>query len=219
MDDLWIAVIPVKPPGTAKQRLRPVLSDRARIELVVAMALDTIAATRACHDIGTVVVVCDDAEIRDEASRLGATVVPDAPLAGLNAAVLHGALAAGDRLSPVAALPADLPAVRPAELSEALRAAAKIQTRGDSTRTGAFVPDTSSTGTVLLAAPAVAALSPEFGPGSAAAHRAAGLHCLDGNWPGLRCDVDTSADLTTASALGLGPRTRALLARAGGYGG
>ncbi|MBL7326000.1 2-phospho-L-lactate guanylyltransferase, partial [Escherichia coli] len=30
---------------------------------------------------------------------------------------------------------------------------------------------------------------------------------LTGAWPGLRCDVDTPADLTAARQLGVGPAT------------
>jgi 2-phospho-L-lactate guanylyltransferase len=75
-----------------------------------------------------------------------------------------------------------------------------------------FVPDAEGTGTVLLAALTAAAMRPAFGPGSARAHRAAGAHPLDVDLPRLRRDVDTPADLRTAIALGVGPRTRAALA-------
>jgi len=47
-----------------------------------------------------------------------------------------------------------------------------------------------------------------FGVGSAEAHRASGAIELIGDWPSLRCDVDTEADLAVAAQLGLGARTR-----------
>jgi 2-phospho-L-lactate/phosphoenolpyruvate guanylyltransferase len=50
-------------------------------------------------------------------------------------------------------------------------------------------------------------LDPHFGPGSAVAHAASGARPLDGDWPSLRRDVDTPADLTAAARLGLGPRS------------
>ncbi|PWR10558.1 2-phospho-L-lactate guanylyltransferase, partial [Micromonospora acroterricola] len=74
------------------------------------------------------------------------------------------------------------------------------------------VPDAPGGGTVLLAAPPGVPLDPRFGVGSAAAHAASGALPLTGDWPSLRRDVDTAADLTAAARLGLGPRTAALLA-------
>jgi 2-phospho-L-lactate guanylyltransferase len=76
-----------------------------------------------------------------------------------------------------------------------------------------FVPDVPGTGTTLLAAPPGVPLDPRFGPGSAAAHAASGAIRLEGDWPSLRQDVDTPADLVAAARLGLGPRSAA---RAGG---
>jgi 2-phospho-L-lactate guanylyltransferase len=76
----------------------------------------------------------------------------------------------------------------------------------------AFCSDRLGTGTTLLLAPPGQPLDPRFGSDSAAAHRASGAHELPGRWPGLRCDVDTVADLTAAGQLGLGRFTRAALA-------
>jgi 2-phospho-L-lactate guanylyltransferase len=47
--------------------------------------------------------------------------------------------------------------------------------------------------------------------GSAAAHAADGAIPLDGDWPGLRRDVDTVEDLWAAAAVGLGPASSAAL--------
>jgi 2-phospho-L-lactate guanylyltransferase len=58
-------------------------------------------------------------------------------------------------------------------------------------------------------------LEPRFGADSAAVHKAHGAVRLDGDWPGLRRDVDTEADLTAAAALGLGRHTAATLASTG----
>ncbi|MEV0212357.1 NTP transferase domain-containing protein [Micromonospora sp. NPDC050695] len=74
-----------------------------------------------------------------------------------------------------------------------------------------FVPDAPGGGTVLLTAAPGVALDPRFGVGSAAAHAASGALPLTGDWPSLRRDVDTAADLSAAARLGLGPRTAALL--------
>jgi 2-phospho-L-lactate guanylyltransferase len=59
------------------------------------------------------------------------------------------------------------------------------------------------------------ALDPLFGIGSAAAHERSGARPLTGDWPGLRQDVDTPADLTTVLALGAGRHTCELLRELG----
>jgi 2-phospho-L-lactate/phosphoenolpyruvate guanylyltransferase len=74
-----------------------------------------------------------------------------------------------------------------------------------------FVADAAGTGTVLLTAPPGKPLDPRFGIGSAAAHAASGARNLSGDWPGLRQDVDTPADLAAVLALGAGAQTCALL--------
>lgn len=189
-------VVPVKRLAAAKSRLRGVVPDHAR--LVLAMAEDTVRAVLACRMVSEVLVVTDDAAVAGALGGLGARVVPDAPAGGLNAAIRHGARFAG--AGRVAALAADLPALRPEELTDALAAA----------RARAFVADASSTGTTLLAAPPGFGLDPRFGAGSAARHAASGAVRLNGEWPTLRRDVDTPADLLEAERLGLGPATAAV---------
>ena len=138
---------------------------------------------------------------------LGALVVPDEPRDGLNAALRHGAAHAGARWpgSGTAALSADLPALRPAELGRALRAAAAWPT--------AFVADAAGDGTTLYTAAPGVAFRPAFGLASRARHAAGGAVelGLDGI-PGLRRDVDTPSDLRGAVALGLGPHSAPLAA-------
>jgi 2-phospho-L-lactate guanylyltransferase len=106
-------------------------------------------------------------------------------------------------------LQADLPALRPAQLDAALAAARAAFTRG---APAAFCADAEGTGTTLLATAPGHELEPRFGIDSAARHREAGAVELDGDWPGLRRDVDTADDLRVAAELGLGPHTRCVLA-------
>jgi 2-phospho-L-lactate/phosphoenolpyruvate guanylyltransferase len=217
----WALVVPIKPLATAKSRSSEPARDLpardlpardlpardlpardlpSRAGLALGFAQDTVAAALACDLVASVIVVCDDGAVSRALTALGAHVVPDKPDAGLNAAVRHGASFAG--AGPVAALAADLPALRPADLAAALAAA---------TGRRSFVPDTPGTGTVLLAAPAGIPLDPHFGPDSAAAHAASGAVRLAGRWPSLRRDVDTPADLAEAATLGLGRHTSILL--------
>ena len=106
---------------------------------------------------------------------------------------------------PTGILLGDLPALAPSELTDALGSCAA--------HPRSVVPDAAGTGTVLLTGQRPDQLRPRFGPGSAAAHSEVAQR-LDLRLPGLRTDVDDDAGLRTASSLGLGDRTRALLARA-----
>jgi 2-phospho-L-lactate guanylyltransferase len=54
-------------------------------------------------------------------------------------------------------------------------------------------------------------LDPMFGAGSAQRHRQGGAVELTGDWPGLRCDIDTPHDLADARLLGVGAATEATL--------
>ncbi|MFS8478356.1 MAG: 2-phospho-L-lactate guanylyltransferase [Micromonosporaceae bacterium] len=200
----WAVVVPVKPLSRAKSRLRQDVPGVCLDRLALAFALDTVAAALASDPVAEVLVVTDDDVAAEASLALGARVAPDRPRRGLNPAVRYGASLLTGR--PVAALAGDLPALRPAELAAALDAATALGRR-------CFVPDAPGSGTVLLAAPAGVDLDPRFGAGSARAHEASGAAPLAGDWPTLRRDVDTAADLASASRLGLGPRATALLDR------
>ncbi|WP_432836056.1 2-phospho-L-lactate guanylyltransferase [Dactylosporangium sp. CA-092794] len=90
----WVAVVPVKPLRAAKTRLRGAVPEAVHPDLVLAMARDTVAAALACRAVARVVVVCDDPAVCAELTALGAVCLPDAPAAGLNAALSYGAQAA-----------------------------------------------------------------------------------------------------------------------------
>ncbi|MFF4660053.1 2-phospho-L-lactate guanylyltransferase [Streptomyces sp. NPDC001381] len=204
----WSVVIPLKPLALAKSRLADTAADGLRPGLALAFAEDTVAAALACAAVGDVVVVTDDTLAGHTLAALGARVVPDGPGAGLNAALAYGA-AAVRRARPdaaVAALNADLPALRPPELSRVLNAAAEFPR--------AFLADAAAIGTTLLAVSPGRELLPAFGPDSRSRHRASGaaeliLTAVDS----VRQDVDTGEDLRAALSLGVGPRTAAAAAR------
>jgi len=201
----WSLVVPVKRLELAKTRLRATLPGADHESLVLAMALDTVSAALDCVLVEQVVVVTDDARAGPALAAIGAVRVPDVPAAGLNPALRHGAAEATARRPGygVAVLGSDLPALRPAELADALAAAAAVGV--------AYVADAAGTGTTLLASPSGSPPRPAFGPASAAAHAAAGAVALTGDWPSLRRDVDTAEDLADALRLGTGPQLTALL--------
>jgi 2-phospho-L-lactate guanylyltransferase len=223
----WTVLLPVKVLAQAKSRLAVLAGDR-RHELALALASDTVSAVVACRRVARVIVVTSDPVAGPRLLSLGARIIPEAvgrartitpdDLAGqrqdgsqhlLNAALLRGAAVAARRWpgTGLAALTADLPALRPAELDAALRAA--------SAAAGAvFVPDAAGVGTTLYAVVPGAEFRPMYGGASRARHAAGGAAelALDGI-AGLRQDVDTPEDLRSAVALGVGPRTAEVAAK------
>ena len=158
----WGVVVPVKLLHLAKTRLGA-YGPAGRAELALAFAGDVVDAARACPSVHEVLVVTDDVRAARALAGPGVRVVPDLRDAGHNPALAHGALLlrAGDPEAGVAALSADLPAVRSDDLAAAL---ACVGAR-------AFVSDTSGAGTTLLAAAPGYPLDPSYGAGSAARHR------------------------------------------------
>jgi 2-phospho-L-lactate guanylyltransferase len=197
---LFAALVPVKPPAVGKSRLLGVADRRALAE---AFALDTVAACLAARRVGQVLVVTDDADFSTHLGALGAAAIPDGVAGDLNGTLRQAAAEAHRRwpgLRPVA-LCADLPALRPGDLDEVLD------------RVGAhpaFVPDAAGVGTTLYAA-TYDEFDPRFGPGSREAHLDAGAREIGDAAPSVRRDVDDLADLRDAIALGVGPRTTALI--------
>ncbi|QNP69969.1 2-phospho-L-lactate guanylyltransferase [Streptomyces roseirectus] len=204
----WMLVIPLKPLARAKSRLSDTAGDAVRPGLALAFAQDTVAAALASAAVRDVAVVTDDPLAGRELAALGARIVPDAPRAGLNAALAHGesVVRTVHPQTALAALNADLPALRPHELTRVLDAAAEFPR--------AFLPDAAGIGTTLLAATPGHPLLPAFGPDSRHRHRASGAAELAlPHVDSVRQDVDTGDDLRAALTLGTGPRTTTATAR------
>ena len=227
----WTVLLPVKVLARAKSRLAVLAGDRRR-ELALAFASDTVTAALACPEVARVLVVTSDPVAGRLLAGLGAVIVADEPADrsatrgaaaaaaaapsvigelgvqdALNAALRHGAAVAARRWpgTGLAALTADLPALSPAELATALRAASPAP--------AAFVPDAAGVGTTLYAVPPGGEFRPLFGGASRARHAAAGaVELAAGDLTGLRRDVDTPDDLRAALALGVGPFTQAAAA-------
>ncbi|MFE3793769.1 2-phospho-L-lactate guanylyltransferase [Nocardia tengchongensis] len=213
------AVIAVKSLGLAKSRLADGLAPEYRPRLVLAMLEDTVTAAVATPAIASVTVVTPDPTVAGVVRALGARVHPEPEVIAPHTSGLNAALAAGAEgvrrahgSVDLLALQADLPALRAAELGELLRSARHHRS---------VVTDHDGSGTVALLVrgggddPLNAALNPLFGPDSARRHIAGGAVEVLGEWPGLRQDVDTAADLERAVALGVGRATSALLREIG----
>jgi 2-phospho-L-lactate guanylyltransferase len=202
----YVVVVPVKPPARGKSRLVD-LDDDLRRELAAAFALDTVAACLSTPAVARVLVATDDAGFARRLAAAGCAVVPDGVSGDLNGCLRLAAAEAHrrwPRLRPVA-LCADLPALRPVDLGEALARAAAAAG-------ASFVTDAAGAGTTLYAADA-AEFHPRFGAGSRAAHLAAGATEIAGELLTLRQDVDDAADLDRALALGVGAHTQRVRTR------
>jgi 2-phospho-L-lactate/phosphoenolpyruvate guanylyltransferase len=195
-------IVAVKRLSAAKTRLAPVFSARTRETVVLAMLVDTLTAASGVTALRSITVVTPDDDAAAAAGDLGANVLVDPTPEGhsdpLNNAIAAAERSLADSVSNVVVLQGDLPALQPQELAEAIAAARHHQR--------SFVADRLGTGTSALFAFGTA-LDPLFGADSAARHRRSGAIELTGAWPGLRCDVDTPTDLTTARRLGIGAAT------------
>jgi 2-phospho-L-lactate guanylyltransferase len=198
--DRYAVLVPVKRPAVAKSRLAP-LGDQARRDLAAAFAADTVLAVLSCDVVDRVLVVTDDHVLARTMTDLGADVIPDGT-SDLNGTLVQAA-AEMHRRDPglrLAAVCADLPALRAAELGSALRASAAAGM--------SFVADREGIGTTTVTASDLASFRPSFGHGSRRHHLDAGAHEVDGvDVPSVRRDVDDPAELDEALALGVGPRT------------
>lgn len=206
---MWHVVVPVKGWQAAKSRIA--LPDAERVNLAQAMVTDTLTAAHGCEAVSHVTVLAADRGLVGSSvlASADAVVVQPDPTQTLNAAVRWFAASLDDPRSPLAVVVADLPAARAASLAEVLGAAHAAA--GDGHRM-AMVTDRAGSGTTVLAATTADVLDPHFGPGSALAHQRRGAVVLTG-FPDLACDVDTLDDLSCAEGVGLGRRTRDLVAR------
>jgi 2-phospho-L-lactate/phosphoenolpyruvate guanylyltransferase len=201
-------IVAVKRLAAAKTRLAPIFSARTRESVVLAMLVDTLNAARRVAALGSVSVITPDEAAAAAATELGAEVLADPTPEG-HSDPLNNAIAAAERAlagsyANFVVLQGDLPALQSQELAEAISAARQ--------HPRSFVADRPATGTSALCAFGTM-LDPHFGPDSSARHRRSGAIELTGAWPGLRCDVDTPADLAAARRLGLGPATSRTLAQ------
>jgi 2-phospho-L-lactate guanylyltransferase len=196
----YVVLLPVKPPARGKSRLE--VDPVRRRTLAAAFALDTAHACLSAESVIEVLAVTDDARFADDLRTIGCVTMPDGTADDLNES-LRLAAAESRRRWPhavPAALCADLPALRAADLDAALAT-------GSGTR---FVADHAGIGTTAYTA-SYDEFAPRFGPESRQAHLAVGAVEILGALPGLRRDVDDAVDLAAARDLGLGAHTRLAL--------
>lgn len=223
----WAAVVPVKGNPGAKSRFG---THPERAQLAEAFAMDTVAALLAAPPVARVFVVTADAQLATKLAALGATIVrelpqkppwprskgafvvthepaePPSPPDPLNAAIREGMDAARQACpdANIAVVTGDLPALTVADVEAAIDLAAAHER--------SMVPDAEGMGTTMLFALAGASFTPQFGPGSRAAHEAAGHMPLElPAIASIRRDVDTPDNLAEARRLGVGRYTAVLI--------
>lgn len=197
------ALVPVKPLDRGKSRLVGIPDDQRR-SLAAAFLTDTLDAVVACDAVAGTIVVTDDFRLARELKDR-CVVIPDGVSDDLNAVLVLAAAEAHRRwpeARPVA-ICADLPALTPQSLSDALHALAEAAPDGAS-----FVPDATGTGTTAYSAPQQR-FAPGFGFMSRDFHLREGAVEVTDVPARVRCDVDTLTDLAAALDLGCGPATTA----------
>ena len=192
------AVLPVKDPRDAKQRLSSVLAREERETLARAMYEHVIVALCAARGLDRIAVATSDDAIARDARRRGALVFEEREQLGhshsADAAARH---AAGLGATTMLLVPIDVPLVTPGDI-EALAAAAP--------RPGlVIVPSTDGAGTNALVQTPPGVIACRFGPGSFQAHfeqacsRGVPVEVL--RRPGLTFDLDTPEDAARLLAL------------------
>ncbi|QIG39523.1 2-phospho-L-lactate guanylyltransferase [Microbacterium sp. 4R-513] len=201
----WIIVLPVKEASRAKSRLGELR--RGDGALARAIALDTIDAVRECSAVGRVVVVTDDGGLEASVPS-DVEVIADREGRGPDAAIA-AAMSMLAETAPRAALLADLPALRPGDLADALEAALG--------HPRAVVADAEERGSTLVTAAPGVRWASAFGRDSFEQHLSLGCEALPvPAGSSLRRDVDTPDHLAAAAELGLRGRTLAWWTAVGG---
>ena len=185
------AILPVKSPHNAKQRLRGFLSTAHRETLAWMLYRQTLAALCRAKGIDRVAVVTSDSEVAEHARCSGALVLDE------NEQVSHSVSADAASLraielgaKTVLLVPIDVPLASSADFSRLAGAAGPGLI---------VVPSADGTGTNALARTPPDVIESRFGPGSCRAHlhqaRLKNVHVRILRLRGLMFDIDTPEDV------------------------
>ncbi len=188
------AVLPVKDPRNAKQRLEGFFPAKTREKLARILYQQTITALSQASGIDRILVVTSDAEIAAHARQTGALVIEESRQLSHSASADAACRTAMEMGAETALLvPIDVPLVEPSDFE-------RLAAAGMSLRPGVvIVPSADGAGTNALARTPPDVIPSCFGPGSFQAHlgqartRAVVADVL--RLPGLMFDIDTPADV------------------------
>jgi len=192
------AILPVKSPQNAKQRLTGFLAVEQRETLARLLFRQTLATLCQAQGIDRVVVATCDSEIADHARQSGALVFEEDEQVSHSVSADAACLRAMEMgASTVLLVPIDVPTVTPADFTQLAASA----------RPGLIVvPSSDGTGTNALVRTPPNCIESRFGPGSFRAHLeqalSKGLPADVLRLPGLMFDIDTPEDV--AELLGRG---------------
>jgi 2-phospho-L-lactate/phosphoenolpyruvate guanylyltransferase len=205
------AVLPVKSPQNAKQRLSGFFSAAQREMLARILYKQTLAALCGAEGVDRVVVVTSDSQVAEHAHRSGALVFDE------NEQVSHSVSADAACLRAIhlgattaLLVPIDVPLVTPADFSQ-LAATARSGpqagpqtspqkgTQRNSQKSLIVVPSADGTGTNALVRTPPDVIESRFGPGSCRAHMdqacSKNVAARILRIPGLMFDIDTPDDV------------------------
>jgi len=191
------AILPVKSPRNAKQRLTGFLGVEERETLARKLYRQTLAALCRAEGIDRVVVATSDEEVADHARSLGVLVFEEDQQVSHSVSADAACLRAMEMgASTVLLVPIDVPTVTPADFSQLAASA----------RPGLIVvPSSDGTGTNALVRTPPNCIQSRFGPGSFRAHCdqavANGLPLEVLRLPGLMFDIDTPDDVAELLAM------------------
>jgi 2-phospho-L-lactate/phosphoenolpyruvate guanylyltransferase len=185
------AILPVKSPQNAKQRLTGFLAVEQRETLARMLYRQTLSALCQAEGIDQVVVATSDAEIADHARRSGVMVFEEVEQVSHSVSADAACLRAMEMgASTVMLVPIDVPTVTPADFTQLAASA----------RPGLIVvPSSDGTGTNALVRTPPDCIQSRFGPGSFRKHLdqalSKGLPADVLRLPGLMFDIDTPEDV------------------------
>jgi len=206
------AVLPVKRPQNAKQRLREFLSPSERETLAWILYRQTLASLCRAEGIDRVVVATSDPDIAEHARRCGTLVFHEAEQVSHSVSADAACLRAVEiGATTVLLVPIDVPFATPADFTQ-LAAAAAQPVAQTAAQPGSYarpqlvpqskliiVPSADGTGTNALARTPPNVIASRFGPGSCRAHldeaRAKSIQADVLRLPGLMFDIDTPEDI------------------------
>jgi 2-phospho-L-lactate/phosphoenolpyruvate guanylyltransferase len=194
------AVLPVKSPQNAKQRLSGFLSARQRESLARILYKQTLAALCRAEGIDRVAVITSDAEAAEHARRCGALVFDESRQVSHSVSADAACLRAIESgATTVLLVPIDVPLVTPADFSRLAAAAARPAPPAGPRAGLIVVPSADGTGTNALARTPPDVIESRFGPGSCRAHldqaRSKNVPAEVLKLRGLMFDIDTPEDV------------------------
>jgi 2-phospho-L-lactate/phosphoenolpyruvate guanylyltransferase len=185
------ALLPVKAPMNAKQRLNGFLSPSQREALARLMFEEVFSTLCAVRGLDRIIVATSDQGVGDRATRSGALVFQEREQRGHSYSADAASLRAmSSGAATVLLLPIDVPLVTPAEIEELIEEA----------QPGVIVvPSLDGTGTNALVRTPPNAIPSCFGPGSFRSHMERawerGVPAIVKRPSGLLFDIDTPEDV------------------------